>query len=449
MKAKNGIYRVALLAAVLLSTILPARVTAQTTVYFTPGIAADNSIVRRIDPVKAIVYSELSGAGYFSHVDYFTMQEIRMPLVAGLVVRDFEVYINQYVFFCGKDGNGGVIGWFDINDLVAGINFYHYYDLSSQLCPVNIEDVLKMEVYDYLTDIHIVAVAQIKGVNPYYYTRGLMDVCFDFSIPTAVPTPTVEVRYDNTGADYFEDVAVTNNYVATVSRKTIRYGIGQFVRVFDRPTSIGDNIFTSGNYVNVYYSAYSIPNPNVNPMMLITAMTGNNAATVMFVEDVGIPSVEVDVYDLMAPAPPLSRIVSPESTDRLRDFVYNSFTNSFYILYDQALGAPNNIMEIQYPAAPLISPNVYTQANILHSLDRWPDVYVLSSGEDVSTQDLSYLNLLTGSTNSCATYYHNPINTTSQFNNSGKMELESCYPQPGNNWGQITVSTNIIKDICH
>ena len=189
---------------------------AQSRVDVVSGVQIKSSIIRMLTQTEGIVCSDQGGGYYFSYVDFTTMQEKQIP-VTGFTVRDFEIYNGRYVFFCGNLGGVGAVGWFDINDLIAGTGLYYSCWIMPGNCNIIYLDLHKMEVFDNGYDIHVVAVTQNTVSGYPNRNRGVVDVLFSMG---GVPMPTgVSMRYQSGGDDLFEDIAVTENYVVTMGWK--------------------------------------------------------------------------------------------------------------------------------------------------------------------------------------------------------------------------------------
>ena len=203
------------------------------------NLQAKKTIVRQWNQDCAIVYAD-DGTQTFCLMDYQGNTFRMAPVPITIDVNDFEIYKDK-VYFCGREASYSFAGYFDINDLFAGTDCYHFLPLAPEIL-----NPLKLDLAPVADGLHLIVVGESAPMqlDP---THFIADIPFDLSGNCSNYLYAVEPE----GVDLFDDVAVLEKSVAVIDHKS---GQGHYMRVFKRPVSISDHIFTPATSGSVVFS---------------------------------------------------------------------------------------------------------------------------------------------------------------------------------------------------
>ncbi len=390
-------------------------VSAQPTIYEHPVMLTSNpSLVREYAGTDLVVY----------HYPYFAYIEDNNPfskvithnhLPSTIRVCDMEIF-NGVLYFCGLD-NGvnpslGIFGYVSVSDLAdSTVSANIYCQHIPYFAGLTVTSALKMEVFKSVAnDYHIVMVGDCD-LSGGQSTRCLMDA-FSNSPYTNPSQWIFEVAYEPMLVEYFTDVAVTDNYVVTDAQK---YGSGaEYMRFFDKPFSIGSNIF---GVSTLYHDIYMPDNSTYKYQShYIAALPGDEVATSTIAQsqlnmDDGVLLTHIDcaTQSVMSQSF-LSTGTNYDTKWGIKDITHDRNTNNLYILarvdinsgglYDYIIDIPS-FPPIMSPLPP--SYNAYTTFSPLHSLaplTSYP-LNVMAVGDDSGRPRLYQHLLGTTSSNFC------------------------------------------------
>lgn len=228
----------------IIALALPVSIVAQNTTFSIP-VGSSHSIVREFKENIFIVYNT-DGTDYsVSYADLAAGMVLSAQLPAADVA-DFEIY-NGTVYFCGTAYGTPVAGWFDIVDLFFYGGQIEFSILTNTTACTQYNPLTD---YDQVTALKKIEVMPVSGSRPHLLMVGEA-ACSQ--LPGKVNRCIVDLYYDGTdwisavsqahdNIVYYDDVAVTDNYVPVVAHK---HGAeAEYVLQFKRPTAGADNIFT-------------------------------------------------------------------------------------------------------------------------------------------------------------------------------------------------------------
>lgn len=183
----------------------------------------DNSTIREWQGGYSVGYMEdMSGQGHFFLKDNNNSMQIAV-LPRGYAVTDFRIK-DDSVFFCGVDtiSDRGIVGFFDINMLYAGLGAINYGVLDPLIfAPPSLKYVTyprRMDVYVLDGMTHIAFVGDMQTVSGgSIVTATTMGSAFWDGMNWRM------CFYDNnTGVFEFTDVAASGSYVVAAARRIVQ-----------------------------------------------------------------------------------------------------------------------------------------------------------------------------------------------------------------------------------
>lgn len=187
---------------------------------------------------------------------YATYNEIP---ISGYDVRDFTV-VNDTVYMCGNEANGrGFYGWMKLGPSPTSVQLriYNLYDDSSY-----VTNPRRIHVFYNLNNPQIVLVGD-------YVCPGCSS-----GIPSIIHVGFVYKRVAYGNGEHFDDVAVLDNYVVTVSRKDYNNpnNASQFMHVLPK------NAFSLTN--SLFSNQYAIDPHLAGERVLLQHVGGDNLVSV-------------------------------------------------------------------------------------------------------------------------------------------------------------------------
>ena len=337
---------------------LPVSIVAQNTTFSIP-VGSSHSIVREFKENIFIVYNT-DGTDYsVSYADLAAGMVLSAQLPAADVT-DFEIY-NGTVYFCGTAYGTPVAGWFDIVDIFFYGGQIEFSILTNTTACTQYNPLTD---YDQVTALKKIEVMPVSGSRPHLLMVGEA-ACSH--MPGKVNRCIVDLYYDGTdwisavsqahdNIMYFDDIAVTDNFVVTAGHK--HEAEGEYMLLFDRLTPPNANIFVqniswlTGLCAPEFYMAGGVSqyNPATDEEFLIEHIDGDLFATVCHgTRYFGTTLYEGTVLNLyiasssgMAVA---NRYMTPEHSNSYRGLKYNRKSNSLYLLPGQISTCPESYLE--------------------------------------------------------------------------------------------------------
>ena len=156
---------------------------------------------KRMHYVKTGTTNGVFLSSFVANGIFFTSHQI-----SGYKINDFTIF-NDTVYFCGEDNNGmGIYGWTStINDQNFNWTFHVYkiYDNASTFTT----DIRRIKVFRSGQDLNVLLIGMYKAGGSSQYG----------SVMHIKNNSTCTIAYLN--SDFFDDVAILDNYVVTIERK--------------------------------------------------------------------------------------------------------------------------------------------------------------------------------------------------------------------------------------
>ena len=190
------------------------------------------SIVRPWQSDKYVAYSSDASSSTFCLVSPSSGAMTTADLPGGIKIFDFVV-LDDKVFFCGELPGNPFLGYFDINLFFANLDDCHFYRLISP----NISTPHKVAAFKVSDGRHLVSVA-----DGFTLQGDSASVVVDLSIQFDGTASQTEYTRMDENVEAFDDIAVTDDCVIISGHKADADGL--CLRVFGRPTSTSDNIFS-------------------------------------------------------------------------------------------------------------------------------------------------------------------------------------------------------------
>ena len=235
-----------------------------------------------------------------------------------VIVTDFEI-LNDTVFFCGYNLNGGYVGSFDINLYFSGAGPISFALLENINGTALFDHATKIDVYEGKWGTEMAVIGDIS--NSY----GIADVFW---------TSSWHMLYyyiEPSGVEVFEDVAVTDHYVVAVENKGYPHG-SHYMRIFNRSNYWTNSFLTSPLGEQIHFIHTSNYSRN-----LVTHLCGDTfAIAVMRLEQNNIYGNCLLLYDgttyLGSTFMQLANFY--DTRWKLYDFRYNKLDRGLYLLED-------------------------------------------------------------------------------------------------------------------
>ena len=317
-----------LLAALLAA----AAVSAQDALYETQGLPAGTSIIREYAPGVDIVYLD-NGRPVFLYVDRMGSMVLEVPVPGLVSVSDMEIN-KDTLYFCGNYNGDPAVGYFDVNDMFFGSSTVEFAQVLYTPVVSNGNGTFygaltltKLEVYRDGNFVHVLVVMDVEFGTPYAddYT-GLIDARYDGTQWIA------EIISETTGVFFFDDVAVTGNYVIVIGDK--HGATGDYSTFWFLPSSNFITPLTIPDSLSIYYS----PDVDYFPISkpLIEHIDADMYATAAWGSFEGDTGVVVTIYDNIYTMN--TRWFVPDITESMAfaELKYNPADNTLYLVPDAA-----------------------------------------------------------------------------------------------------------------
>lgn len=382
---KQTIFKTISFMAVILSLFVNGNAFCQNELYAVSGLNSKESIVREYSANIFVVYNSGTGGRSFNLVDLNTMT-VKSIDVSPLVVNDFEIY-GDLVYYGGNVGLTGIVGWFDITVAFSATPTIRFAYLPAVSCPIHsgeyyfFQNVKKLELMDIGGGMHILLVGESYCTSdPSVVSRCLADVFYDGA------NWRMEVSHTHDGIIFYDDVAVTDNFVVPVGHKNAANG--EYIYDLQKPTVPYIGLFTANtgslvNHIIHAYGGYSCYIVDASSEYIIEHITGDIFATACY--GMILPSgtssyVSGTIFNLYNGVGLVNSryCVSPHNYI-YRDMRYNIHTNSVYLLPGVGSVVPNEYIEFfldpTYTSVPTIQKHVDLSATNYTSLDACIQTY--------------------------------------------------------------------------
>lgn len=337
------IFKYLCIAATAAMSLFPTIASGQDAIYEIGVPATKKTIVREMKENVAIVYSYDGTDGWFSYVDMNT-PDCYSAKIPGLEVNDFEIY-KDTVYFCGKGGGVAVAGYFDINaTFFMGAPAQYAFMPSSIYCQID----NPFPNYEDIIDLRKIVVMNNPGGQPHMLMIGEATCTHSVNL---VNRCIVDVYYDGSDWEiamtqehesilYFDDIAVTDNYVIAAGHKHPQDG--EYLTSFPRPTNPIVSIFygcigSSGTMPWHVYSAggMSCYTTAWDEDHLVAHITGDIFATICHGGYSGslpnnLGGTVLSLYNTASTV--YNRGYVSDSSANYKDLRFNKYTNSLYLL---------------------------------------------------------------------------------------------------------------------
>jgi len=243
------------------SIIMTTPAVGQTYISSNPG---NSSVITRSNDVgnKRMHYVKtgptsgrfLSGLVLGGNNSYFSSRDI-----SGYNINDFTIF-NDTVYFCGEDASGvGFYGWVKPSGLTWTYNIYKLYNNSA----ITSSDISRIRVFRSGQDLNVLLIGAYHQSSSVAY-RSIFHI---------KNHSTCAVAYSS--VEYFEDIALLDDYVVTIERKKTRDYPHEphYMRVLNRTS------FTLYDALFDYYSFWNTGIESVGNVRL-QATDGNNLVSV-------------------------------------------------------------------------------------------------------------------------------------------------------------------------
>ena len=313
----------------------------QNTIYSISGLPTTKSIVREYQENRFVVFNNGSAGPSFNLVDLNSMTAESFDM-GPVDVMDFEID-NDAVYYCGVVGTQVLVGWFDIPTAFAGSSPVYFGYLPPMTCTQYtgtdyFTGVRKIELMATPGGLHLLVVGEgYCTSDPTHVNRFVADVYYDGY------SWKVEATQEHSGIAYYDDVAVTDNYVIPISHKN--QSNGEYVYLLSRPTM-------------AYTGLFSYNNPNPYPLISnypVMAYAGFSCHIINMQAEIAIEHIVDDIFvtayfGRYQPSGNggyyqgtilnfyngsnvvVSRYRVPPFSLYYNDFRYNPHTNSLYLL---------------------------------------------------------------------------------------------------------------------
>ena len=326
----------------------------QNTLYSIQNMDTRKSIVREYK-VNVFVVFNVNQGNSFNLVDVSSMTVESIDMMS-IDVNDFEIY-NDFVYFCGLDAGVPCVGWFEISTVFSGGSMVETGTLPTLICteysPNNhvFTDVKKIEVMDIGGSIHLLIVGRAQcGSNPGQTDGFFAEVYFNGS------TFWIESTLEHSGILYYDDVAVTDNYVVPVGHKN--GSNGEYIYALAKQTVPTTSLFSANNpspYSPIightawaYGGAYCYI-VDGSSEFIIEHITDDIFATACYgkcIPSSGGGYVYGTIFNLYNGVGTVNgRYCVPPYNYVYRDFRYNKKTRSLYLLPGTGSSAPSDYLE--------------------------------------------------------------------------------------------------------
>ncbi|MBR6049434.1 MAG: hypothetical protein IKP83_04640 [Bacteroidales bacterium] len=353
LNIKYKLLKTLAMAAAISSFVCGGFAAGQNAHYVISGLPTTKSIVREYQENRFVVFNNGSAGPSFNLVDLNSMTAESFDM-GPVDIMDFEID-NDAVYYCGVVGTQVLVGWFDIPTAFAGSSPVYFGYLPPMTCPQYtgtdyFTGVRKIELMATPGGLHLLVVGEgYCTSDPTHVNRFVADVYYDGS------SWQVEATQEHSGIAYYDDVAVTDNYVIPITHKN--QSNGEYVFLLPRPTVAYWGLFSSispspiSNYPVRAYAGFSCHIIDMQSEITIEHIVGDVFATAYFGKY--LPSggggyyqgTILNIYDGSNVVVNRHR-VAPFGLC-YNDFRYNPHTNSLYLLPDPSSAAiPDEYIEL-------------------------------------------------------------------------------------------------------
>lgn len=379
-------------------------------VWTVPNLMADTSIIREWKHKYALTYTSDRMKQYV-HL----MEQGNTAVFSAQIddeIRDMEI-LGDTAYYCGIGASGvPVVGYFSIADFNAGaLNVERVSYATATNYHLN-----QMEVFKVHDGVHVVLVGDVVSSGGEY--RLVADVSHHY--PLNIWHLSYYIATDQ--IEFFDDIAVTQNYVVTAAHKHQAGSI--YMRMFKKPatanqSSTNGSIFYTSALPAVYDDIYYYPcdynviyTPPECPVW-VTSTTGDDIAIACMSRnnlsgDHGftVKTMTVALTPWVVGNDVLVRLGAQlDTTWNVRDLRYSAISNKLLLLLKIQFpsGSVESVVTVVDNSLPnLMTPyfdNYYTRLHSLDKADLMSNGY-MSSGMSPLTQEFTW-DLNTPATMNC------------------------------------------------
>lgn len=303
-----------------------------------PGFKDSETIVRRWNSSNTVGYGTDSvGENCFFIWDYNATSPPLLasiiPLPTGLVVHDFQI-LNDTVYFCGSDSYQGIVGFFDINDILSGGTTINYADLSPISGPY-VTCARRMDVFKFKGATHIAFVGDMLST-----TSGL-----------PITTTTIGDTYWD-GASWFVDYYLTNgdmtytDIAAGTSHIVVAAKEKSTSDCYVQAFNLSSDILTTPLILTIFNTSYMFKLTGRTPAgdVRVEHINATEFAVAFHYDDLGIVGTDVKLIDVDPVTPtvivnqtlttPIGTSAFYSSACSMKQLSYNSITRRLFLLQD-------------------------------------------------------------------------------------------------------------------
>lgn len=231
-------------------------------------LPAEHDLIRAFNQERTLVYiyksrTAIVGSIYRNHHNIYLKHTYIDPYFD---FSDFEIVNDKYAYFCGSDVSGsqpmGLVAYINIDEFDTNSSnvdmTYLLFNISDN--NYKIISFSKIEAFDVQDGTHLILTGKAMDMD-----SNIVSCIVDAYGPSIENSPGSPWSYKAMyGVDYkedFNDITVTKNYVVSVSKQSLTGDL--FLRLYDKPTTISDDIFTTTTYENAKCMCFLAPYSNV------------------------------------------------------------------------------------------------------------------------------------------------------------------------------------------
>ena len=288
--------------------------------------------------------------------------------ISGYTINDFTI-LNDTIYFCGEDTNGvGLYGWVR----ASGLSWtFHIYKIRNNLLSSS-SNITKIKVFRSGQDLNVLLVGTYRR-NIFSSYRSVFHIRNN---------DTCTVAYGD--VEYFEDIAVLDDYVVAIARKKTRDYPHEphYMRVLNK------NSFTLNDPLFDYYHYWSPGIESVGNVRL--QATGANNLVSVYCKDTAyyINTYSVDnngiltqhnYYTIDTDTLPTIGDVAYNNTNKTLAVLHNIDTMGTAMFYDCTYFPNITLSSSIYPFVDYVSPTDFVQTKLL-SVTKSPSSYFVITG---------------------------------------------------------------------
>ena len=288
--------------------------------------------------------------------------------ITGYTINDFTV-LNDTIYFCGDDANGvGFYGWARAYGLSWTYHIYKIYN-STTFTSSNIS---RIKVFRSGQDLNVLLIGTYRG-SIFASYRSIFHI---------KNNDTCTVAYGD--VEYFEDIAVLDDYVVAIARKKTRDYPHEphYLRVLNKNSfTLNDTLFDYYHYWNP--GIESVGNVRLQAMGLNNLVSVYCKDTAYYINTYSVNSNGVlsqhNYYTIATNTLPTIGDVAYSSTNKTLAVLHNIDTMGTAMFYD-CTSFPNITLSSSiYPFVDFISPTDLVQTKLL-SVTKSPSSYFVITG---------------------------------------------------------------------